>query len=299
MTRSDVRSLGLALLLATLAVPPAHSQTLLRYKFKEGDSYRYTLEHRTQALAGEQVLGMQIKYDATWQVKAVDAEGKAKITQKIGQVRFEAETPLGIAQFDSNQSKVFKGTMDATLGPFLNSLSGSEFLLTADARGQVYDVTLPKNVQDGLKELRGGPGSGESFSMDGFKRLVSQPIQALPQEPVTKGKTWKHVDEIKMRAGKMKTETEYADEGPETRAGRMLEIIAIRPSASIQHTRGTLNVKIKSQSAKGSFAFDNATGRLVELNLTQQSEHEISSGENVSLQKNEAITSIKLRDKEK
>lgn len=256
----------------------ARAEEPLRYKFKQGEVIAYALEYKIGAGVNRSNVTAQLNYDAGWTVTAVDAEGKANITQKIGHVRFLANGPGGQTRFDSQESKeaaAGTGQMAASMVPFLNAFPGAEITLTVDPRGAVSDVTLPQKIQDGLREMRGGPGTGEAFSLGGFKRLISQPMQPLPSGPAAKGQTWEHADEFRMRSGNMKIDVKYTYEGPATRNGKQLERVAVQPTMSIGKGRIAAKATIKAQKASGAFYFDPAAGRLVEFSLTQDVDQEV------------------------
>src|SRR5262249_20191719 len=136
--------------LACLATT-ASAQTPLLYKFKQGDTVPYAVEYRTRALVNGNNVTAQFSYDSVWTGTAVDSEGKAKITQKIGRVRMSSTTPVGQSRFDSKQStdaSVGAGQAAGSMTAFLSTFPGSEIKLTADPHGVISDLTLPPKVLD-------------------------------------------------------------------------------------------------------------------------------------------------------
>src|SRR5262249_4769416 len=177
-----------------------------QYKFKEGDSFQYESEFKTRATVHGSNITFEFKFDATWTVTGVDADGQAKITQKIGRVRYSSAAPVGQGSYDSKDGPATggQGQMGGTYAPFLNAFRDCEITQAWGPDGAIRTPELPKKVQDGLRELRGGPGTGETFAIEGFGLFITRPIQHLPEGASAKGNAWEYADEFRMRSGQMK-----------------------------------------------------------------------------------------------
>jgi hypothetical protein len=288
--------------LAACFVGRAAAQSELHYKFKTGDSPRYEVEFKTRATVQGSVISVEFKYDAVWTITAATADGKAKITQKIGRVRFSMAAPSGPVRFDSQENNLTGATADRSrnpFAPFLKAFPGAEITFMADAQGAISDVAIPKKIQEALRELRGGPGgTGETFSAEGFRLLLMRPIQPLPSGPLAKGQTWEQSTEFRMRSGQMKIDVKYTAEGPETRDGNPLERISVMPTLSIGNGRIAARAAVKSQKVtKGFFLFDPAAGRIVESSLTQDMELDVPFGTATETQPIHSTWTVKLMDK--
>jgi hypothetical protein len=223
----------------------------------------------------------EFKYDADWTVTAVEADGKSKLTQKIGRVRLSGSFPQGefsVESKEAGQTPEFSDERAKPFLPFISAFTGCEITMTVDRHGGISDLNVPKKVLDGLKDLSSVPGTGETFSAEGFRHFLHRPIQPLPSGSSAEGKTWDQTTEFRMRVGQMKIEAKYTDEGAETRDGKQLERISVKPTLSIGKGRLAPKATIKSQKARGFFLFDPEMGRLVEYTLTQDVEQEVPLG---------------------
>jgi hypothetical protein len=303
LTKARVACLGL--LLATLAAP-AQAQTTLRYKFKDGDQLNYEMVQKMAMKMNVQ--GMEVAMDMnqtitmSWNVLTVDKDGNAKMNQKIERVRFTMEGgPIGKVEYDSKEGKAPEGPIGQVLAPIFGALAGSEIALTMDPMGHMKDIKVPEKLVKALKDVPGaGAGFSDMFSEEGLKNMLNQGGLVLPAEPVTKGKTWNQKLEVKMPFGKMMVDNVYTYEGPVTKDGRQLEQVSLKPSVKMDaDPNAQVAMKLKGQDAKGTAYFDNAAGRLVELNMTQNMDMEISAGgQNINQKVLQTVT-MKLMDKAK
>jgi hypothetical protein len=277
----------------------AQAQTLLRYKFKPGEKLRYQMEQKmnmVMTVTGREVTAdMTQTIDMSWEIKSVDQNGKAKMTQKFDRVRFtmNGPPPIGKVEYDSKE-----GTMPAgPFGPIFKAMAGAEFSAVMDPRGKVSDVKAPEKLAEVFKKLPGS-GAGEMLSEEGLKHMISQSGIILPEEAVAKGKSWEQKVDMKMPFGKIDVRNTFTYEGPTTRGGAKLEQIAIQPKANLEaDPNAAIKLKLNSQEAKGTAYFDNAAGRLAESGMTQTMEMEVSVMGTDITQKIEQKISLKLQDK--
>ncbi len=97
----------LVFVICAAALPDAHGQESLSWKFREGDVLKYTTEQTTSlafTVAGKarkQKRAQGVTY--TWSVKSVSEAGGADITQRIERVTTKVEAPPYMPfEFDSN-----------------------------------------------------------------------------------------------------------------------------------------------------------------------------------------------------
>ena len=287
------------LVLAGFTAVPASAQTTLRYQFKEGEKLPYVMDQKmvmTMNVMGNEVkVDMNQTVDITWSISAVDKDGKAKMTQKMDRVRFVMDGPTGKVAFDSKDGKEPEGPVGQVVGPILKAMAGSEFSLTMDPQGRTSDVKVPGKLLDALKASPATASVGDIFSEEGMKRMVGQGGLLLPAEPVTKGKTWDQKMELKSPFGMMKVENKLTDKGPVMRGDKKVEEISLQPTLTFEaDPNAQATIKLKNQSSKGNAFFDNAAGRLLETDLTQNMDMEISvAGQTIS-QKIEQTVTLKL-----
>src|SRR5262249_54922662 len=135
-------------------------------------------------------------------------------------------------------------------------------------------------------------GLGDMLSEDGLKQMMGQSGLRLPKEAITKGKTWDQQLERKSSLGKMKGDTVNTYEGPGKNDGKEIERDAMKTKLTIEtHTNSPAKITVKSQDAKGSAYFDNAAGRLVASNMTQNMEMAVSvAGQDVTQKLKQTVT---------
>jgi hypothetical protein len=294
----------LAALVVACGADRADAQTTLRYKFKKGEQLHYEMEHKiamSTSFGGRDFsfdLGQTI--DMTWNVADVDAAGKAKMTQKITRIRCTMDGgAAGKIEYDSKDDKEIGGEIGKIMSPLFRALAGAEITLAMDAQGKVSDVKLSENLAKAGKNLPPAAAAfAEMLSEDSLKRMIDQSGLRLPDGPVAKGKSWNQQFEMKSAGGKMNVATTNTYEGPVKRDGKELERVAIQPKLTLEADPGSpAKVTLKSQDAKGSAYFDNAAGRLMATNMSQNLEIVTSFMGQESSQKLKQTMSMKLVDK--
>jgi hypothetical protein len=248
-------------------------------------------------------MDMNQQISMSWRVLEVDQAGKARISQKIDSIRMimEAPPPLGKVQYDSKDGKEPEGPIGKMLGPVFNALAGAEFTVSMDARGEISDVKLPEKLVETLKKTAGAAqGLGDMFTPEGLKRMVNQGGLVLPKEPVKKGDTWTQTVENKMPFGTMKVANTMVYEGPGGEGGKDVQKIAVKPAVTMEaDPNAPVTLKLKSTEGKGAALFDNAAGRLVEMNTQQTMQSQINAGGQEIAQNIRTTTVLKLENKSK
>ena len=94
-----------SLVVAALWIVPAadaSAQTTLRYKFKEGDTLKYTIVQKikmTMNILGKTIeMSMDQTSEVVWSITSVDDNGNAKIAVKFGRNKMTVENPQGKTQ---------------------------------------------------------------------------------------------------------------------------------------------------------------------------------------------------------
>jgi hypothetical protein len=306
MLFSQVRRAALGLLAITIALYAADraaAQTTLRYKFKKGDKLNYALEQKmnmSMSVGGMDInVDMSQNIDMLWNILDVDADGKAKMTQTITRIRFTMDGgPTGKIEFDSKENKDPEGPVGKIMGPMFKALAGAEISLSMDPQGKISDVKVPEKISKATKNLPGGAGFGDMFSEEGIKQMIDQSGLILPKEPVAKGKSWEQRFEMKSPMGVMKVDNTYTYEGPVKRDSKELERVALKPKLAIEPSKDSpAKITLKAQDAKGAALFDNAAGRLVETNMTQNLDLQVTIGGMDISQKLKQTMTMKLADK--
>jgi hypothetical protein len=281
------------------------AQTTLRYQFKAGNRIPYVLEQKIKmtinAQGNEVQMNIAQNVEITWNIASVDSDGKAKMTQKIGRIRFSMDgLPTGKIEFDSKDGKEPEGPVGKILAPLLKSMAGAEISLTMDPQGRSSDVKVPKELVDAVKNSPAAAQLGEMFSEEGFKRLAGQGGLVLSAEPVNKGSSWDQKIEMKLPVGKMTVDNKLTYEGPVERDGKTVQKVALHPVLTLEGgPNAPATIKLKDQNSKGNAFFDNAAGRLLETDLTQNMDMEVNAGGQTVTQKMEQTVTLKLAEQKK
>ena len=280
----------------------ASAQTTLRYKFKEGDNLKYTIDQKmkmTMNIMGNAVdMNMNQVSDMVWSIKSVDSEGNAKIAVKFGRNKMTMDGPQGKTQVDSDSTEEPDDPVGQILYKVIKGLAGLEVTGTISATGEYSDITIPEKAIKELKNLPGGEMFGDMFTADGIKRMMSQSGLVMPKEPVEKGKSWKSKSEMKMPFGKMIAEIDYSYAGPSEKDGRTVEKITLKPKATLEPSpNAPFTMKLKSHEGTGTALFDNAAGRLLEVTNQQTMDMELDVMGMTINQRMVQTTTMRLADK--
>jgi hypothetical protein len=299
--RVSVPCLAIAVAVALGGAAPGQ-EVKLRYQFKEGDKLNYVMDQTMtmeMALAGQTVkLETMMGFETTIEVKSVDKDGKAQVTQTITRVQFEMDSPNGKLKYDTADPKDPEVAAFKAIVPVFKSMAGAEVNMTLDARGQAADFKLSDKFKDVLKNNPAASQLGDLATEEGVKKFMGQTGLRLPEEAVKKGSTWTTKNEIKNpQAGTVTTEGKHTYEGQETRDGKALEKISIELNQSVDSTGAPTTIKIKTQDSRGTAWFDNAAGRLVETSLTQDVVQEVSAKNQTITQTLKTKVGMKLQEK--
>jgi hypothetical protein len=297
--RTALTRISLAAVFFCLGVVPAQAQVTLRYKFKEGEQLHYDMQQKMdmQMKVGGNEIAMKIhqQMELTWTVTKVEPDGKALLTQRIERIKMNMDTPGGKVEYDSKDNKEPKGPIGEAVAPIFNALAGAEFTSTMDARGETSNVKIPEKLLEVIKSKLGGlPGMADMFSPESLKRMVNQGGLVLPKEPVTKGQTWTQKMDVKMPFGTMKVTNTMTYEGPAGSGD--LQKVGIAPSVVMEaDPTAPIKMSMKGSNGKGTALFDNAAGRLAEVNIAQDMQMAISAGDQDIAQNIRTNTTLKLK----
>jgi RNA polymerase sigma factor (sigma-70 family) len=260
------------------AAPTRAQGTTLRYRFKTGDTFRYVVEKKieTDSDANVNIANKKVRttetFDVTWKVVSVDTAGNARMTLTFDRVRYRCDQsfPGKLIEFDSRKHRNPVGAAGVVriMSPILKAEIGAVFTCTMNPRGEISDFKLPKKLKGAIEK----PGVRAMYSAEFFKQLAAQGGVLLPAGPIRKGAVWnqKAAPQIVGHA-RMTVDTRATFQGESARGGKKLQEIALYLTATIDDRvrTGLGPFTIKNQEGKGRILFDNATGRLVESEQSQ------------------------------
>ena len=280
-------------------VQAAHGAQTLRWKFKPGETLRYTMVQETAQ--GMKANGRDIKtslnqtVDLHWSVKHVAGDGVAELSQTIDRVRTKIESPDNSFEYDSQTGKEPDGPVASLLTPLLKVLVGAEFTFKMNGRGELSDIKVPQKLLDSLRQAGPAAATGSMFSEEGLKNLISQSSLTLAEGPLEKGKNWIQQAKIPVpMLGTMMLDKTYTFDGPAPEKPSLDRIlldtkVTLEPAAD-----SNVAVKITSQKGTGEFLFDSQAGRVVSSRVNDKLQMSLSVMGQALEQTTDTVTSMTL-----
>jgi hypothetical protein len=259
--RSAFRLLVLAGLALLHAAGAARADTTLRWKFTAGQKRSYVLTQKT--VTKMEVMGKPIELndtqtaDFTWDVKSIDKDGNAEMTQTIHNFKLQVTTPETDIVFDTNKPQDVEPLFEPVWKLF-KSMTGAPFTLKFTPRGEIRDIAVPAQL---VEAIGNAAPTGDEFSggEEVLKNMTVQSIVAFPEGAVVQGRTWPAVQKLLLRDFTVVIDTTYTLES----ATETIETIAFGGKVKIEPKPGSpFEMSVKSQSVKGQYCFDNAAGCL-------------------------------------
>ena len=271
-----------ALAVWSLSPAAATAQTTLRYKFKQGDTFKYVMEQKmkmTRVVMGESsTMTAEQVSDLTWTVQGVDAAGNARITIKFGRNKMTMNLPTEKIEVDSAANREPDSELGRLYFKVMKKLSGLETSATVSPTGEFSDIALPEETLQELQKIPGANALGDAITADGLKRVMKQSGLILPKDPVSVGKSWTTRTDTKMPYGKLLADLECTYSGSVEKDGRTLEKLTLTPKVKIEPDAGApIMVKLKSHQGSGAAYFDSSAGRLLEVSSQQTMEMDIDA----------------------
>jgi hypothetical protein len=267
-------------LLIVLAAPlwagiagQAAGAELLSWKFKPGETLRYTMlqqtTRQTKAAGREEKMSSSQTTDLHWTVKSVGTDGSAELGWTVDRIRTKLEAPGATIEYDSQSGKAPEG-QPGNMGAFLSSLVGAEFTFKMSRRGEMSDFKFPQKLLESIRQAA-PPGAPEgTFGEDALKSMASQASVPLPAEPIEKGKAWNQSARVSLPTGTMQIGKTYTFQGPDPEAPGMHRI-SVDTKVSLGDAANTgVAIKVTSQKGEGTIVFDSQSGRIVSSRLQDQ-----------------------------
>jgi hypothetical protein len=239
---------------------------MLRWKLAKGLELPYVLEHRTrevdQVKALRTELEVNLTLDTSLAVLEVTGE-EANVAQNVRRVRSRLKLPCGEISFDSQEKKPPEDPFNTILAAAV----GNPFRYKLDSRGDASAFELPEKVKEAL-------AAGGNLSFD---EMLGQSFFLLPRDAVAVGDQWTDTLSVPLPGlGMLRYDNTYTYEGTEPRDGKASERIGFKTVVSIKAEEGVpFELKLKSQSSKGTIRFDNEAGHVTEIDFHLEMKVEI------------------------
>jgi hypothetical protein len=251
------------------AIPGAGAAEVLRWKFRAGDTLRFSIEQKSnmsmRGMGTERKSARSQTVEMSWKVLRVDPGGVAEITQKIDRIRMRAEMPpLMPFDFDSAASKADQPGFEAETRQ-LRAEVGAEFTFRMKPTGEITDIKLSEQTLKGLRAAlpQGGPEAEVSEQAIKETLLQSSP-PSFPEGPLEPGKGWS-AKPARMPLGfaTLVMDRTFTYQGPDPKNPN-LQLVGIDSSAKLEPMEGSdVKATIRNQEGKGSMTLDSQAGRVV------------------------------------
>jgi hypothetical protein len=246
----------------------------LRWKFEAGAQHFYKFTEKMQLSMdvpglGKTEMTFDQTVDVTWQIKDVNADGVAQISQSIDRVQMKIDAPGQTAQYDTASDEPPQG-MATMLAPSLKALTAGPTEMTMTPRGTVTDIKIDPEVVKAMRSVPGAAANNDT-SEEGLKNIAMQVSIELP-ETLNVGDQWRSDLEMSsaMAGGKVGAERTYTYAGAKEVDGKTLEVIT--PSIVLKFGDGQDDaqpLKVDNQKTTGEILFNRAAGLLQSSELEQ------------------------------
>lgn len=258
------------ILLCTIS--SAHAETLLRWKFKSGETLRYTFVQKSQTEttgAGKPTTAaIDMTMQLTWRVEQMDQPGTATITQTIDQLKTAIKVDnLDAISYDSSMRSPASGPAK-DIADAVGALIGAPCTVRLSDRGEILSVEPSPQLRDALARKKGN----NLFSADGLSRVVRQASLVLPEKAVEPGESWNASVETPSPLGQLDQDNQCTYVGPMQRDGMTYEQITVETKLSLKPAKdvNAAPIVIKESEQHGTIWFDASAGRLAASELKQR-----------------------------
>jgi hypothetical protein len=270
----DFRLLICSLLLLVGLGSAALADTLLRWKFAEGEQLQVTVDQHTvtEATGAGKPTGVDITMQMRmgWTVDSVEPDGTAQITQRFERFAVtmksgEAE-PIEYASDSEAKPSGAAADIAAAVGPVI----GADFTVTMTERGAISDVKLSDAASAAFASVD-SPALKQMFSVAGISQLLRQAAVECPEQALAPGGNWSVELTTPSPLGTLKQNRTYTLIEQEVVAGNTLERINITGQLEIEpNEKAPSKLKLLDQELTGTMTFDAGAGRLLSSDSKQK-----------------------------
>jgi hypothetical protein len=294
-------TLLVGLVVTAVASHPAQAETLLRWKFEQGQKTRMVITQEMQMKMVMQEKPIQTTNTSTMEfdmeVTALDEQGVASMSMTADRIRMKMKGPQGVMmEYDSQSDKKPEGMAAMMATVFEGMLDNKPYTTKMDPRGKILEMKLPQGFAESMNKLPGGAQLGSMFTEESMKGMAE--TATFPEKPLKPGDTWTHTTKMKNPViGDLIEDTTSRYVGSEVRDGRELEKITLDVKMRVGEG-GNVKMKIADQSNTGTLYFDNAAGQFVSSDSKTKMKMKISVLGQEMEQEMEIRSKVETRPKE-
>jgi hypothetical protein len=260
-------TLGKLLLLA-LPASSAPGAEVLHWKFEEGETIRYRLQHTVEMTTRVQGQDAEAKalttLDVVWRLGVVGQDGSCTITQTIERIRYAIRSRSARIDYDSQRQYPNDSLMNSIRLP-LEPLVGQELSYKMYPSGRISDLQLSATLQAWLKAKAAGPTA--RLSQSALQHTFWHAPLVLPEVGVSTSDTWKSESKLELPWGPVESRQRMTYRGAEQIAERKFNAIDV--SSVVPADDNTRPADATDRQATGTIHFDNVAGRIAAYAFTQ------------------------------
>lgn len=255
------------------ATQATNADTLLRWKFVEGNNWQVNIEQHTttETTGAGKPTGIDIamQFQMNWKIDSVDSNGTARINQQIE--RFFVSMKSGKAEpitYDS-ASENKPSSPAANIAEAVAPVIGVDFEVVMTDRGSITEVKLSDAATTAFESIS-SPAMKQLFSKEGITQLLQQAAIEFPEQNIAAGDDWQQSLSTDSPLGKLNQAKTFTLTGKAESDMQSLEHISIAGTLKLEPTeQSPAKLKLVEQDLIGSMSFDVNAGRLVSSDSTQ------------------------------
>lgn len=281
----------LAGLVIAVSAARVDADVTLRMKFEAGKTTRQKLtikQSMTMSPQGGAVTKMNVEQAMYQDLKCIKVtENVAELEQTLTRATANMQMPAPLnlnLKYDSDEktaSNPFAKQLDAVMRPMI----GTPCSMKSDMLGKISDVKVSEEALKGIKNSQLGSLGGDLTSPEGLQRMTEQAAIQFPEGAMAVGHKWDTEITMNSPIGTMTMTRHHTYKGVDPESGlEKIEVTVektLEPSETPNPALQGAKVEMKSGSGKGMFLFDAKLGRLARSELLDQTEMEITAGNQV------------------
>lgn len=281
----------LASLVIAVSAARVDADVTLRMKFEAGKTTRQKLtmkQSMTMSPQGGAVTKMNVEQAMYQDLKCIKVtENVAELEQTLTRATANMQMPAPLnlnLKYDSDEktaSNPFAKQLDAVMRPMI----GTPCSMKSDMLGKISDVKVSEEALKGIKNSQLGSLGGDLTSPEGLQRMTEQAAIQFPEGAMAVGHKWDTEITMNSPIGTMTMTRHHTYKGVDPESGlEKIEVTVektLEPSETPNPALQGAKVEMKSGSGKGMFLFDAKLGRLARSELLDQTEMEITAGNQV------------------
>jgi hypothetical protein len=248
---------------------------LLRYKFQPDQQFDITITQKAHIVANFPGQPAEMDHTYTWylseKVTGVDPDGSSTIELRFRRIVLSISGGAQQSTYDTDKDDVPSGILEQ-LVPVLKILTNHPFQLHVTATGSITDVEVSDAFAEAIRGAAIPPSLSEMLSKEGLKQFLRNNFLVLPENPVSKGESWKQVTQgSDALYGKHNLITTYTYDGEESRNGQKVDRIRIKVTVEVKNEdQAEARAKLQELNIQGLLQIDGETGWPVRADLTDK-----------------------------